>query len=257
MGEVASYAPGVPAWVDLSTSDPAGAREFYRSLFGWVLDIGPDETGNYTMCLLGEAPVAGMNGQPGPEGMAPGWITYLATEDADASARQVTEHGGHLKMGPADAGTAGRVVVATDPAGALFGLWQAGEHIGAVRVNEPGAVIWNDLVTDDLDRAQTFLSAVCDYAWAEEDTGGQGPPRRTFMVGGRPVGRVMRQPTPDVPPHWLPYFAVADPDAAVATAERHGAPCSWRRRPRPTARSRSSRTRRAACSRSSQTSPQP
>lgn len=223
MGEVTSYAPGAPAWVDLSTSDPEGARAFYRALFGWELAVGPDETGNYTMCLLDGLPVAGMNGQPAPEDMAPQWLTYLATEDADATAQRVTAHGGRLMMGPVDAGAAGRVAVASHPAGALLGLWQAGEHLGAARVNEPGAVTWNELITSDLAQAQEFLSALYPYAWDDEDTGEGGPAYRTFAIDGRPVGGVMQRPSTNVAPHWLTYFAVADAEAAAASAERHGA----------------------------------
>lgn len=42
---------------------------------------------------------------------------------------------------------AGRMAVVIDPTGAAVGLWQAKAHIGATRVNESGAVIWNELMT--------------------------------------------------------------------------------------------------------------
>src|SRR5260370_14120848 len=31
-----------PIWLDLSSSDPAGSREFYSKLFGWNIDVNPD-----------------------------------------------------------------------------------------------------------------------------------------------------------------------------------------------------------------------
>ena len=43
------YAPGTPSWVDLQTSDPAGAKTFYSALFGWDYDdqpVGNDADGN-------------------------------------------------------------------------------------------------------------------------------------------------------------------------------------------------------------------
>ena len=52
MSEVTSYAPGTPSWVDLMTSDPESARGFYGELFGWDYEIGPPETGHYTMVRL-------------------------------------------------------------------------------------------------------------------------------------------------------------------------------------------------------------
>ena len=41
MPERTSYAPGTPSWVDLQTSDPAGAKTFYAALFGWDYDDQP------------------------------------------------------------------------------------------------------------------------------------------------------------------------------------------------------------------------
>ena len=41
-----------------------------------------------------------------------------------------------------DVGTQARMLVAVDPAGAVFGAWQAGEHTGAQLVKEPGAFTW-------------------------------------------------------------------------------------------------------------------
>ena len=32
---------------------------------------------------------------------------------------------------------------------AAVALWQAGQHIGSSLVNEPGTVIWNELITDN------------------------------------------------------------------------------------------------------------
>jgi len=46
MAERDGYAPGIPSWVDLATSDPAGARDYYTGLFGWDAEVGPDEYGN-------------------------------------------------------------------------------------------------------------------------------------------------------------------------------------------------------------------
>ena len=35
MSEMRSYRAGMPAWVDLTTSDPDASRRFYGELFGW------------------------------------------------------------------------------------------------------------------------------------------------------------------------------------------------------------------------------
>ena len=49
MPERTQYAPGTPSWVDLQTSDQAGAKSFYGALFGWEYDdqpVGHDADGN-------------------------------------------------------------------------------------------------------------------------------------------------------------------------------------------------------------------
>jgi predicted enzyme related to lactoylglutathione lyase len=39
MGERTRYEPGTFCWVGLATSNPAAARAFYTSLFGWDADV--------------------------------------------------------------------------------------------------------------------------------------------------------------------------------------------------------------------------
>jgi predicted enzyme related to lactoylglutathione lyase len=45
MSERDGYAPGVPSWIDLTTSDPEAAKAFYAELLGWDLDANGPETG--------------------------------------------------------------------------------------------------------------------------------------------------------------------------------------------------------------------
>lgn len=224
MPTVPRYPPGAPSWVDLASTDPAGARKFYGTLFGWTFDIGPAETGHYTMCLLDGDIVAGMNGEP-VASMPTVWMTYLSTENADEAAKRVTAAGGAVVMGPLDVLEHGRLVVGTDPGGAMFGVWQPRRHIGASRVNEPGTLCWTELVTRDLEPAKRFYTSVCGYAWEPVDTGEDGPRYETFAVDGRVVGGAIQMTSDwpaDVPSHWMPYFGVGDTDAAVATTERLG-----------------------------------
>nr|WP_272268859.1 hypothetical protein [Rhodococcus sp. Rp3] len=44
---------GTPTWIDLGIPDLDRAMAFYGSVLGWEFDIGPEEYGRYTMCLLG------------------------------------------------------------------------------------------------------------------------------------------------------------------------------------------------------------
>ena len=224
MSEVTSYAPGTPSWVDLSTSDPEAARAFYGELLGWEFDVGPAEAGHYAMCLVRGRMVAGLVGQF-QEGMPTVWTIYIATDDADAALQRVAEAGGKTMMGPMDIMDQGRMAIASDVTGAVFGVWQAGVHTGAQLVNEPGALTWNELVTRDLAAATEFYTKVFGYTWEVVDTGEGGPPYQLFKVGENVVGGAMqmddRWPA-EIPPHWMLYFAVEDVDAVAAAAERLG-----------------------------------
>jgi len=219
---VTSYAAGTPSWVDLATSDPESARAFYGEVFGWEFEIGGPEYGGYTMCRLRGENVAGMG--EATTAIPPSWSTYLASDDVAAGAARIEAAGGQVLMGPMEIEPFGHVMFASDPTGAAFGLWQPIEHIGASLVNEPGAIVWNELTTRDSDRAQQFYTEVMGWTWEDVDTGG-GPRYRTFAVDGRAVGGCLHMDASwpaAIPSHWMPYFAVADTDASILVAEAAG-----------------------------------
>lgn len=224
MSEVSSYEPGMPAWVDLGTNNPESARHFYRELFGWEFRVGSADTGHYTTCLVRGHAVAGILGEPVPAGTPTAWTTYLASSDVDDTAARISAAGGRLTAEPADVMDEGRMAIAADPTGAVFGLWQASKHPGATLVSEPGAVSWAELQTGDLDAAQAFYTTVFGYAWQETPGGLR---YATFSVGGHLAGGALGIPEEwhagDRPnPRWLTYFAVDDVDGAATSAERLG-----------------------------------
>jgi len=87
MSRATSFPPGTPAWIDLMTSDPEGARRFYAAVFGWDLDVGPEEFAFYTMAKVEGDVVAGLGGTPAPAEVPTSWTTYILTEDADDTAK--------------------------------------------------------------------------------------------------------------------------------------------------------------------------
>ncbi|MET9324984.1 VOC family protein [Streptomyces sp. NPDC003038] len=115
------------------------------------------------------------------------------------------------------------MAVITDPTGAAVGLWEPGTFGGAGIVNEHGALVWNELSTDDTDAAARFYAAVLPISPAPSQMPGVQA-YTEFKVGGRAVaGMKDLSMVPDgVPPHWLPYFHVDDVDSIQATAVRAG-----------------------------------
>ena len=157
-----SWSAGTPCWIDYGAADLDAAKSFYSDILGWTYTGGEAEYGGYLTARIGDRAAAGMAPQMDPSD-PPRWTTYLATDDADATAARITEAGGTIVVAPMDVGPMGRMVIALDPQGNPFGLWQAGEHTGVTIHNEPGTLAWNDAAVDDPDAAQAFYSAVFDY----------------------------------------------------------------------------------------------
>jgi predicted enzyme related to lactoylglutathione lyase len=223
MGPRTSYAPGTFSWVDLTTTDTAGAKAFYGSIFGWdAEDVGG---GVYTMFRLDGSVVAGLGEQQEEDrkaGVPPAWLNYVAVEDADAAVARTTELGGKALTGAFDVFDAGRMAVLADPQGAVFAVWQAGERIGAERVNDIGCLTNNELATTDVEAARSFYTDL--FGWTTEaiDTGPDGPAMATVQNGGSLNGNIS-DATGGAPPHWRPYFTVESvPDTLEQVTELAG-----------------------------------
>jgi predicted enzyme related to lactoylglutathione lyase len=224
MPEVTAYANGQPAWADVTTPDVAAAASFYAGLFGWTAETDPrPEAGGYTMFTLdGKEVAAASPPPPGQEGVPPHWTVYLASDDVDATAASVREAGGVVHVEPFDVFDAGRMAVAADPSGAVFGVWQARAHIGARLAKEPGTLNWAEVQTHDSAAARPFYERVFGYSTETIDMGGEA--YGVFGVGGESVAGLV-QIRPDwgeLPSNWSPVFQVADCDAAVGRVQEAG-----------------------------------
>jgi predicted enzyme related to lactoylglutathione lyase len=212
-----SYLQGTPNWVDLQTTDQGAAKAFYAGVFGWTYDDQPMPDGPvYSMAKLGEDHIAAIASQS-PElaaaGAPPMWNTYIAVDSVDDTVAKVEAAGGQVAMAPFDVIGAGRMAFVLDPGGAAVAFWQAGAHVGASLVNEPGTITWNELITTD-SSAAAFYQQVLGLTTAVMDMGtGQ---YTLFQAGGEQVGGTVAPQLPGVPNHWHVYFAVADADAAAA-----------------------------------------
>jgi len=223
VAEFSSYAHGTPCWVDVTSDDMAATNAFYGGLFGWSGDDLGAEAGGYTMYTLrGKRVAAGSPPPPGGEGVPPQWTTYLASDDADETASRIRDAGGTVLTEPFDVFDSGRMLIASDPTGATFGVWQAGTHIGAELANEPGTLNWNQCQTADPARAAEFYAAALGHGVDEVDVGTKEP-FRVLQVDGRPVAGV-REPIAEMggEPQWSVVFSVADTDETVAKARELG-----------------------------------
>jgi uncharacterized protein len=207
---------GTPTWIDLGVPDLDRAMEFYAAVFGWEFDVGPVEYGRYTSCLLRGRRVAALSAmhEPGADCF---WNVYLATPYCDRTAERARAAGGELLAEPMDVMDQGRMAIVRDPVGAQFGLWQGRAHTGAQVVNEPGALVRNDLVTPTPEPARLFYAAVFDFSLdRNEDL-----PEFDFTFLRRPdgheVGGIMGAPAASASASST-TFEVAGTDAVVQRA---------------------------------------
>ncbi len=213
------YAEGIPCWVDLATPDVNRASAFYGPLLGWDFQSGEAGLG-YVMALRNGLPAAGIGVLP-DSGTSPVWSTYFAVDDADATSEKIDDAGGELTMRPVDVAQMGRMAFASDPTGAEFGIWQAGEHFGAAIVNEHGGLNWNELVTNEPELALDFYTSVFGHGTETASTPG-GRDYSMLKVGSREVAGVIAPRKPGHKSEWTVYFAVADASAAASTATEGG-----------------------------------
>ena len=210
---------GTPCWVDLAVPDVQEAVAFYAAVIGWTyVDTGPDY-GNYQIAQVDGRAAAGI-GPIMQEGQPSAWTVYLASDDADATAKLVREHGGSVLVEPMDIPGTGRMVIAADPTGGVFGIWQQTGMIGTAVVDEPGGFVWDDARLHDVGAGKRFYADVFGYRYSPlgPEAGETGDYEIFTLEGGdRPLGGMggMTGAPPGTPSHWLAYFTVADIDASV------------------------------------------
>jgi len=220
MFKVTKYPHGTFSWADCGSTDPAKSKAFYTALMGWAAeDLPLGENMFYSMLKQDGLNVAGL-GPLMTEGMPSVWTNYVSVDSADAVAEKAKALGGTVIMEPMDVFDSGRMAVIQDPTGAVFGVWQPINHIGASLVNTPGAMTWNELTTRDVDKAKDFYTHLFGWTVDVDEASGYV----TFNNNGRPNAGVMQMDANwgEMPPVWTAYFSVADVDATIAKVEPNG-----------------------------------
>lgn len=224
MGERTRYTPGTFCWVDLTTTDQEAAKAFYGGLLGWeAVDIPVGEGAVYSMMRVDGKDVAAIAPQPAQQreaGVPPLWNSYVSVESADAAVERAKELGGSAHAPAFDVMEAGRMGVIQDPQGAFVMVWQPRNRFGAELVNAPGALVWNELASANLDASKAFYSGL--FGWEIEPFEGSPTPYLAIKNGGANNGGMRLLDSPGPPPHWLVYFGVQDIEASLAKVKELG-----------------------------------
>ena len=215
---------GAPCWIDLFTSEPDRAREFYGEIFGWTAEESGEEYGGYVNFRRGDALVAGMMHNDGSAGTPDVWSTYLAVADAKAASDAALGAGGQVLLEPMQVGELGSMGLLADPGGAAIGLWQPGTHHGYGLVAEAGAPVWHELHTRDYAASVAFYETV--FGWQTTVMSDTDDFRYTNAeIDGQPYAGVLdaHDFLPEgMPASWQIYLGCADVDETLAAVERLG-----------------------------------
>lgn len=224
---MAVFPDGVPCWADAMIPDLQEAERFYGELLGWTFEEGSPEFGNYTQARSDGRRVAAIVPTPAEvAGSPPSWSIYFASSGVDETARRIEAAGGRSAVDPMDVADYGRMMIAQDPEGTFFGVWQAGTHTGFEKHGEPGSYVWATVCVRDSETADAFYPDVMPLeAVTAGDGGSESPDHKVFTAGGRAVAGRLRMDDrfpAELPPHVLVHFGVDDCDRAVETVRRLG-----------------------------------
>ncbi|MBB5924070.1 hypothetical protein FHR81_005147 [Actinoalloteichus hoggarensis] len=224
----ASLPRGLPCWVDLCSTEPAAALDFYAALFDWEYQTQPVEQGgageDYFVATRDGIPVGGVSAR---RAAASSWVLHLAVQRVGEAAAAARRFGAQVLRAEEELGALGRRVVLRDSSRAEIALLQAGDG-WQFEVGRPGSLIWAELITNRVRFADHFYETLFEYE-AREFGDGRRSDFVVWYVGGDSVlarVRMVKDAGPQTEPHWLVYFGV-DPavgvDQTVARARSLGA----------------------------------
>ncbi|HEX4446297.1 MAG TPA: VOC family protein [Polyangiaceae bacterium] len=112
------------AHIELTTSDLAAAKKFYKKLFDWKLTDMPMGTDGavYTMIAPGKGAGGGMQAKPMPDAPVT-WLPYVEVADVKRALAKAEKGGAKVVLPVMDIGKNGIIGIFVDPAGAMLGVW--------------------------------------------------------------------------------------------------------------------------------------
>ncbi len=227
---------GIPIWYELMTPDPAAVAPFYRAVLDWDIpgsghampngseyrEIKRADGGNAGGVLtLSPGMVAG--------GATPGWIAYFHVDDVDATSAQAESAGATVHMPPTTMPGVGRMAMLADPQGAAFYVMdptpppgQPDAQSDVFKGDAPGHCTWNELATDDAEAQIAFYTSLFPWTVAGEMPMPGAHIYKFLTCDGRGIGAIGSMKAPGASNAWVPYFRVADIEAAQSAVRDNG-----------------------------------
>ena len=225
---------GRPIWYELMTPDPGQVAPFYNATLGWnIQGIGTETPSGHPYWMIGrdDGGFAGgvilLTKDMTVGGGRPGWLPYFHVVDVPSTVAKAEGLGARTWMGPMTM-EQGTMAMLGDPQGAAFYLMdptppadQPGAVSDVFQPNTPGHCWWNELETSDEPAATAFYTAL--FGWKADQTmpmGDRGDYR--FIEHDGPLGAINPYMAEYMRVGWVPYFGVADVQAAFDAAKSNG-----------------------------------
>jgi predicted enzyme related to lactoylglutathione lyase len=112
---------GAPVWHQLTTRDFDRAIDFYKTVFGWQIQVQADTPEfRYSNAVFDDEPLVGVwDGSAEAEQST--WTVFLGADDVDKTIEMITDNGGAVIRAAEDT-PYGRLAAVTDATGAAFNL---------------------------------------------------------------------------------------------------------------------------------------
>lgn len=224
MYTVTKYPHGTFSWADCSSTDWAGGKQFYADVLGWETEDLPMGEGMFYTMFKQDGETVGainqMQAEMQAQGVSSHWVNYITVDDVDALVDKVTEFGGTVVAEPFDVFDDGRMMMIQEPTGATVALWQAKNTIGAELVNTVGAMLWNELLTRDMQKSMDFFGELLGWEYQQD-----GENDYYMIVNkGRMNGGILEidEDMGDMPSNFMAYYNVADLDASLEKVKSGG-----------------------------------
>jgi predicted enzyme related to lactoylglutathione lyase len=222
-------ANGRIVWHDLLTTTPAESRTFYAELFGWEFErpamaVGVGDDDSYMLIRHNGELIGGMLDARvlKREQNISQWITVMSVDDIEAAVNRVATNDGEVMTPPTDVGARGKLAVIAGPDKGIIALLQARDGLPGHRKPVTNGWLWNELWTDDVDRATRFYQELAGFEVADEDVPGTDNKYRMLKSGDELRVGILPNPFEGELPVWVNYLRVDDPAAITARVEALG-----------------------------------
>ncbi len=205
-------------WVDLAVGDAKRTQEFFTALFGWGRRVRPtSDNHSYSIFTGHGSHVAGLYevDEDGPNQ----WMSYVLVDDLEKAMEKAISLGAAVLSKPEEIVGFGTMAMVQDPVDVVFALWQPAK-VESAPPHGFGVVSWNELITEQTDKARSFYTKM--FGWTCQETRFGDLRYTVFMNGDSQAAGMMAPRGSAGPSHWLVHFSVEDCDETVTRVEALG-----------------------------------